>query len=36
MGVSSGRCLTAGSGARAGIWVRVLEFWIHPAFPVLF
>jgi hypothetical protein len=25
-----------GSGVRAGICVRVLKFWIHPAFPVLF
>jgi hypothetical protein len=26
MSVSSGRCLTAGSGAGVGIWVRVLKF----------
>ena len=25
-----------GSGVRAGICVRDLKFWIHPAFPVLF
>src|SRR5260370_22114645 len=25
-----------GSGARAGICLRVLQLWIHPAFPVLF